>query len=96
MNSNVSTARLDVALEIVLLCVVEYVTGCVQEDDCPVPRQVLRRERARVFGRVDGEPILLSELSNSGAPYSDGAVAESGRLREDEYAGILAACGDRD
>src|SRR6267143_1779692 len=94
MNSHVSTASLDVALEVVLLCGVQYVAGCVQEDDCAVSRQVLRGERAGVFGRVDGESILLSELLNSSEPDSYGAVAESGRLGENEYARLLAACGD--
>jgi len=96
MNSHVSATSLDVALEIVLLCGVQYVASCVEEDNCAVSREVLRGERAGVFGRVYGEPILLSELPDSGDPDSDGAVAESGRLREDEYAGLLAACGDRD
>jgi hypothetical protein len=96
MNSHVSATSLDVALKIVLLRSVEYVAGCVQEDDCPVSREVLRRECARVFRRVDGESVLLSELPDSGAPDSDGAVAESGRLREDENASILTACGERD
>src|ERR1700682_4807007 len=95
MNSHVSATSLDVALEIVLLCGVQYVAGCVQPDDCAVPREVLRGEGAGIFGRVDGEPILLSELPDSGESHSDGAVAVSGRLGEDEYARLLAACGDR-
>jgi len=96
MNSHVSAAGLDVALEIVLLRGVEYVAGRVQEDDGAVSREVLRGERAGVFGCVDGEPILLTELFDSGDPDPDRAVAESGRLGEDEYTGVLAACGDRD
>ena len=95
MNSHVSTAGLDVALEIVLLCGVQYVAGRIEKHDGAISRQVLRGERAGVFCRVDGEPILLSERPDSGAPDSDGAVSESGRLGEDEYARLLAACGDR-
>ena len=40
-------------------------------------------ERAGVFGRVDGEPVLLPELSDGGEPDSDGAVTEAGGLGED-------------
>src|SRR5205823_2469043 len=96
MNSNVSAASLDVALEIVLLCGVEYVTGGVQKHDGAVPRQVLRRERAGVFRRIDGESILLSQFPDRSDPDTDGTVSESCRLGEDEYAGVLAACGVRD
>src|SRR6266581_5145956 len=94
MNAHVSATSLDVALEVVLLCGVQYVAGCVQEDDCAVSREVLRGESGGVFGRVDGEPILLSELPDSRDPDSDGAVAESRRLGEHEYARLLGACGD--
>src|SRR6266568_2077768 len=96
MNAHVSATSLDVALEVVLLCGVQYVAGCVQEDDGAISREVLRGERASVFSRVDGEPVFLSELFDSGDPDSDGAVSESGRLGEDEYARLLAACGDWD
>src|ERR1700730_4055090 len=96
MNSHVSAAGLDVALEIVLLGGVEHVAGCVQEHHGAVSREILRCERAGVFGRVDGEPILLSELPDGGDSVWDGAVAESGGLREDKYARILTACGDGD
>ncbi len=71
MNSHVSATGLDVALEIVLLCVVEYVAGCVQPHHRAVSREVLRGERAGVFGRVDGEAILLSEFFYRGDPDSD-------------------------
>src|SRR5205085_5940365 len=94
MNSDVSTTSLDVALEIVLLCGVQYVAGGVQEDDCAVACQIFRGESARVFSRVDREPILLPELPNSGTADSDGAVTESRRLGEHEYAGFLTACSD--
>src|SRR5215211_4483694 len=68
MNSDISAAGLDVALEIILLGGVEHVAGCVQENDCAVPREILRGECAGVFSRVDREPILLSELSNRRYP----------------------------
>jgi hypothetical protein len=71
MNSHVSAASLDVALEIILLCGVEHVTGRVQKHDCAVFPEIFRRERAGVFGRFDGESVLLSELSDSGDPDSD-------------------------
>jgi len=87
--------RPGVALEIILLCSVQYVAGCVQPDDCAVAREVLRVERAGVFGCVDGEPILLSEFLYSGDPDSDGGVAESCRLGETSTRGcwLRAAIG---
>src|SRR5258706_307279 len=94
MNSNVSATGLDVALEIVLLCVVQYVAGCVEPDHCAVPREVLRRESAGVFGRVDGESVFHSELFDGGDPDSDGTVSEPGGFGEDEYARLLGACGN--
>src|SRR5207237_4326367 len=96
MNSYVSATSLDVALEIVLLCGVQYVAGRVQEDDSAVSCQIFRGESACVFSRVDAEPILLPELSDSGAADSDGAVAESRRLGEHQYPVFLTACSDRD
>ncbi len=96
MNSHVSATGLDVALEIILLCGVQYVAGCVQPDNRAVSREVLRCKRAGVFGRVDGEAILLSEFLYSRNPDCDGAVAESCRLGEDEHARLLGACGDGD
>jgi hypothetical protein len=94
MNSDISAASLDVAFEIVLLSGVQYVAGCVEENDCAVSREILRGKRAGVFGCVDGESVFLSELPNCSEPDSDGAMAESGSLGEDEYARILAACAD--
>jgi hypothetical protein len=93
MNSDVSATGLDVALEIVLLCGVEYVAGCVQENNSSISSEILRSERAGVFGCVDGESILLSELSDRGDPDSDGGVAESGRFGEYEYAGVILVSG---
>src|SRR5687768_18446788 len=90
MNSDVSAAGLDVALEIILLGGVEHVAGGVEEDDCAVPAEVLRGECARILGCVDREPVLLSELSDRGDARSDGAVAETLCPGEDQYAGILA------
>src|SRR4026208_695477 len=80
VNSEVSTTSLDVALEVVLLCGVEYVAGGVEEDDCAVLREVLGGERAGVFGGVDGKAILLSEFPDRGESDSNRAVSISGCL----------------
>src|SRR5687768_2787953 len=93
MNSDVAAAGLDVALEIVLLGGGEHVAGGVEEDDCAVAANVLRGECARILGCVDGEPVLLSELSDRGNARSDGAVAEARGFGEDEYPGFLALYG---
>ena len=91
MNSDVSAARLDVALEIVLLCVVEYVAGRVEPDDCAIAREVLLRECAGVFGCVDGKAVFLSELFDGGDPDADGAMSEPSGFGEDEYARLGAS-----
>ena len=96
MDSHVSAAGLDVALEIVLLRGVEYVAGGVQKDNRAISREILRREGGGVFGRVDGEPVLLPQLADGGASDTDGAVSESGRLGEDEHARLLSVCGGRE
>ena len=49
-----------------------------------IASQVPLGERGGVLRRVDGEAILLPELPDRGDSGLDGAVAEAGRLREDE------------
>src|SRR4051812_50184356 len=94
MNSDVAAARLDVALEVILLRGVEHVAGCTEENHRAVACEILRRERRRVLGGVDGEPVLLSEFSNGGETDADGAVSESGGFGEDEDARLLTGSGD--
>ena len=96
MDADVSATGLDVSLEIVLLRGVEYVAGGVQENDGAVSRKILLGKRRGVLGRVDGEPVLLSEPLNGGESDSDGAMSESGRFGEDEYAWLLGVRGNGD
>lgn len=95
MNSDVSSAGLDVSLEVVLLRGVEHVASGVQENDGAISSEILRCEGAGVFCRIDGESVFLSQLPDRGQPILDGAMPVSGCLREDEYAGILCLCGHR-
>jgi hypothetical protein len=95
VNADVSATRLDVALEIILLCRVEYIPRCAHEDYRAISREILRGERAGVFGGIDGESILLSELFDGGDSDRNGAMPEAGGLREDEDARLLAVGRDR-
>jgi hypothetical protein len=86
VEAHPSAPRLDVALERVLLRVVEHVAGGVQEDDRSVPPQVRVGERGGVLGRVDGDLLLLTELLDRGDAGLDRGVAEARGLGEDEDA----------
>jgi hypothetical protein len=57
VNADPATARLDVALERVLLLRVEDVTGGAEEDDSAEASQVPLVERGRVLGRFDSEAV---------------------------------------
>src|SRR5207302_10211932 len=54
VDADVSAARLDVELEVVLLCVVQHVARCVQEDDSAVEWDVLRCYGGGVYGSCGG------------------------------------------
>jgi hypothetical protein len=95
VNADVSATRLDVALEIVLLCGVEYVTGCGHEDYRAVTREILRGEGPGVFGRVDGESVLLSKFPDGGDADRNRAMSIASGLGEDEYPSFLTVDGDR-
>src|SRR5207247_10757171 len=66
MHADVSAARLDVALEDILLRWIQHVARRTQEDDGAVARQVFLREGAGVLRRVDRESIPLAELPACG------------------------------
>src|SRR5437660_8469930 len=98
VHADESAARLDVALEVILLCRIHHVTGRIQEDHSAVSGQVLLGKGASILGRVDRESVLLSELPYCGDAVRNGAVAESRRFGEDEHPRLLRMCwdGDRD
>ena len=95
MHADVSAARLDVALEDILLRRIQHVPRRTQEDDGAVARQVLLRKSAGVLSRVDRKPMLLSELAYGGDAVGSGVVTESGGLGKDEHVRLLRRCGDR-
>src|SRR5438477_2616019 len=95
MHADVSAARLDVALEDILLRRIQHLPRRTQEDDGAVARQVLLRKSAGVLSRVDRKPMLLSELAYGGDAVGSGVVTESGGLGKDEHVRLLRRCGDR-
>ena len=95
MHADVSAARLDVALEDILLRRIQHVPRRTQEDDGAVARQVFLREGAGVLRRVDRESILLAELPDGRDAIGDGAVTVSRGLGKNEHARLLRRCGDR-
>src|SRR5439155_12929747 len=66
VHADISAARLDVALEVVLLRRIQDVTRRTQEDDRAVSRQDLMGEGAGILGRVDRESVLLPKLPECG------------------------------
>src|SRR5437870_12931552 len=98
VHADVAAARLDVALEDVLLRRIEDVTPRIQEDDRAVSRQVLFGKGAGILRRIDRKAILLSQLLYCGDAVGDRVVTKSRRLGEDEHARLLRVCrdGDRD
>ena len=96
VHADISAARLDVALEVVLLRRIQDVTRRTQEDDRAVSRQVLMGEGAGILGRVDRESVLLPKLPECGDAVGDGVVAISCRFGEDEHPRFLRVYGDGD
>src|SRR5438132_1509037 len=96
VHADVAAARLDVALEDVLLRRIEDVTPRIQEDDRAVSRQVLFGKGAGILRRIDRKAILLSQLLYCGDAVGDRVVTKSRRLGEDEHARLLRVCRDRD
>src|SRR6185436_9882199 len=93
MHADVSTAGLDVALEVILLRCVQHIAGGAHENHRAVSRQILGSERASVLCRIDAETILLSQLADGGNSVGNRGVSVSRCLREDQHAGLLGVCG---
>jgi hypothetical protein len=89
VDADPAAARLDVALEGILLPRGQDVAGGVEEDDGAEASEVPLGECAGLLRRLDGEAVLLSELPHGGDAGLDRAVTEAGGLREHEDAGLL-------
>src|SRR5204862_8037293 len=96
MHAYVSAARLDIALEAILLRWIQDIPGRTQKDDGRVTRQVLLIERGRVLRRIDHQSFLEAELANCGDSVWNRAMTKCGRLGEDEHARLLRVCRNRD
>jgi hypothetical protein len=100
VHAHVSAARRHVLLEGGFLRGREHVTGGVQEDDRFVVRQVVRGERRRVLGDVDGEVVVRAEGADRVDALVDRGTALTGGLGEDQHlivVGLLgvSGCGRR-
>src|SRR3712207_7764588 len=78
VHADPAAARLDVALERVLLPRVEDVAGGVEEDDGAESPEVPFVERRGLLRRLDREAVLLPEPAQGGDAGLDRAVAKSG------------------
>ena len=86
MDADKAVARFDEALEGGSLIVVEDVARRRQEHHGAVRGQPAIGEHARVFRRVDAEPVLRTEALNGGDACRNGVVTEGGRLAEHQDA----------
>ncbi len=64
VHADVAAARLDEALEIGLLFVVQNVAGGVEKNNRRVLLEVLLREGSGILGRVDIKPAFVAEASD--------------------------------
>jgi hypothetical protein len=84
VDAGIAAAGADVALEGGLLFVVEDVAGCREPDDGVVLREIRRRERGGVLGRVDREVVGGAEALDHCDAVGNRIVAETRCLGEDQ------------
>ena len=91
MDPHPATARLDEALEGVLLSRVQDIPSGIEEDDRSEASEVPLAEGACIFRRFDGKTILAAELLYGRYPAFDRAVSVAARPGENEDARRLCA-----
>jgi hypothetical protein len=72
-----SSSTPDESLERRLLAWIEDITGCTEEDDDLIPRQVLIAEKRAVLGGIDAKIMLLTQRFDGCNSGGNRVVAES-------------------
>ena len=87
MDADEPVSRLDVVAECVPLGCVQNIAGRIEEHDGPVSHEIGGCEGARVFRRIDGEPVRGAQLLQDVYGMRNRVVAKAESLREDEHPG---------
>src|SRR5690606_18571525 len=88
MNSHKTAPRLDVAFEVRLLVVVQYIARRVQEHHRCVPAQAIGRKIIGIGGCIDIETVRLTHFQQRFVACRNGLMVKPSRLAKHQYPGI--------